>query len=52
MVEVQSNVSTLRVSSGGVPYKLNQQNLPNDPVTRSCFAAEPGNKWISCDYKG
>lgn len=51
MVEVQSNVSTLRVSSGGGPYKLNQQNLPNDSVTRSCFVAEPGNKWISCDYQ-
>jgi len=43
---------TCRVSSGGGPYKLNQQNLPHDPVTRACFTAEKGNKWISCDYSG
>ena len=42
---------TCRVSSGGGPYKLNQQNLPNDSVTRSCFVAEHGNKGISCDYQ-
>lgn len=42
---------TSRVSSGGGPYKLNQQNLPHDPTTRSCFTAEPGNMWISCDYQ-
>jgi len=43
---------TCRVSSGGGPYKLNQQNLPHDPITRACFTAEKGNKWISCDYSG
>lgn len=43
---------TLRVSSGGGVYKLNQQNLPHDPTTRACFTAEKGNKWASCDYSG
>lgn len=43
---------TARVSSGGGIYKLNLQNLPHDPITRSCFTAEKGNKWISCDYTG
>lgn len=43
---------TSRVSSGGGIYKLNLQNLPHDPITRSCFTAEKGNKWISCDYTG
>jgi DNA polymerase-1 len=42
---------TSRVSSGGGPYKLNQQNLPHDAITRACFTAEKGNKWISCDYQ-
>lgn len=27
-------------------------NLPKDAFTRSCFVAESGNKWLSCDYKG
>lgn len=43
---------TSRVSSGGGVYKLNLQNLPHDPITRACFTAEKGNKWISCDYTG
>lgn len=43
---------TSRVSSGGGPYKLNIQNLPNDATTRACFTAEKGNKWLSCDYTG
>ena len=43
-------MSTLRISSGGGPYKLNQQNLPNDAITRGCFTAEKGNVWLSCDY--
>lgn len=43
---------TSRVSSGGGIYKLNLQNLPHDPITRACFIAEKGNKWISCDYTG
>jgi DNA polymerase-1 len=41
----------LRVSSGGGQYKLNQQNLPHDKITRACFTSEKGNKWISCDYQ-
>lgn len=28
----------------------NLQNLPNNAYTRSCFIAEPGNKFISADY--
>ena len=28
----------------------NMQQLPNDEETRSCFIADKGNKWVSCDY--
>lgn len=28
----------------------NMQQLPHDKVTRSCFVAEPGNLFCSCDY--
>ena len=52
-VELHSiGTDTSRLSSGGGPYKLNQQNLPRDAITRACFTAEKGNKWISCDYSG
>lgn len=52
-VELHSiGTDTSRLSSGGGVYKLNQQNLPHDAVTRACFTAERGNKWISCDYSG
>lgn len=52
-VELHSiGTDTARLSSGGGVYKLNQQNLPHDAVTRACFTAEKGNKWISCDYSG
>lgn len=52
-VELHSiGTDTCRLSSGGGPYKLNQQNLPHDAITRACFTAEKGNKWISCDYSG
>jgi DNA polymerase I-like protein with 3'-5' exonuclease and polymerase domains len=52
-VELHSiGTDTSRLSSGGGPYKLNQQNLPHDAITRACFTAEKGNKWISCDYSG
>lgn len=52
-VELHSiGTDTGRVSSGGGVYKLNQQNLPHDPVTRACFTAEKGNKWLSADYSG
>lgn len=43
---------TARVSSGGGTYKINQQNLPHDKITRACFTAEKGNVWLSCDYSG
>lgn len=53
----QMGADTTRITSGGkdkgakVEY-LNLLNLPSDAVTRSCFAAEPGNRWISIDYSG
>ena len=28
----------------------NMQQLPHNSETRSCFVAEPGNLWVSCDY--
>lgn len=56
----QCGTDTNRLSSGGgtdsetVPgVKLpliNFQNLPANSETRSCFVAEEGNKFISCDY--
>ena len=52
-VELHSiGTDTSRVSSGGGYYKLNQQNLPHDAITRGCFTAEKGNVWLSCDYSG
>ena len=51
-------MDTGRLSSGGGEDKdigkpmVNLQNLPNDADTRACFVAEPGNLWISADYKG
>lgn len=46
---------TGRLSSGGKDGKveyINFQNLPRDPITRSCFIAEKSNSWISIDYNG
>ena len=44
-------MNTGRLSCGeksrGLP---NLQNLPNNSLTRSCFIAEPGNKFIAVDY--
>lgn len=57
MVKVKSNVSALRITSGGkdknnkVEY-VNLLNLPSDEETRACFVAEKGNRWISIDYSG
>jgi DNA polymerase I-like protein with 3'-5' exonuclease and polymerase domains len=52
-VELHSlGTNTARVSSGGGPYKLNQQNLPHDSITRGCFTAEEGNMFLSCDFSG
>lgn len=51
-------MDTGRLSCGGGKDKdtgkslVNLQNLPNDAETRSCFVSEPGNLWISADYKG
>jgi len=44
----QLGADTGRLSSS----EPNAQNLPRDPITRACFIAEPGNKWISADYQG
>lgn len=56
----QIGTDTHRYSSGGgndlevIPGKkvplVNLQNIPADSATRSCFVAEPGNKWISIDF--
>ena len=49
----QLGTATARLSSGGKSddsKKLNIQNLPRDAVTRACFVAEKGNKWLSLDY--
>lgn len=43
---------TSRTTSGGGVYKLNQQQLPHDKITRGCFTSEEGNLWFSCDFKG
>ena len=57
MVKVKSDVSALRITSGGkdkghnIEY-VNLLNLPADAETRACFIAEEGNKWISIDYSG
>lgn len=29
---------------------INMQQLPHDEITRSCFIAEEGNMFVSCDY--
>ena len=50
----QLGTATARLSSGGKSEdskKLNIQNLPREAVTRACFVAEKGNKWLSLDYK-
>lgn len=51
----QLGTSTGRLSSGGKDKEhdleyINFQNFPRDTETRACFIAEPGYKWISCDY--
>lgn len=45
---------TGRVSCGGSDEEesINLLNLPADEITRACFVAEEGNKWISVDYSG
>lgn len=53
----QLGADTTRITSGGkdkynkLEY-INFLNFPSDAETRSCMVAEPGNKWISIDYKG
>lgn len=48
-------LDTGRISSGGKNSQtgeefINFQNIPSDPVTRSCFCAEPGNVLVMADY--
>lgn len=44
-------MNTGRLSSGDMSAnKPNLQNLPSDELTRSCFIAEPGHKYIAVDY--
>ena len=38
-----------KLPSSKVTYP-NFQQLPHDEFTRSCFVANPGNLWVSCDY--
>lgn len=47
----QQLMNTGRLSCGNArENKPNLQNLPSDKLTRSCFVAEPGNKYIAVDY--
>ena len=53
----QMGADTTRITSGGKDKSskteyVNLLNLPSDEVTRACFVAEEGNKWISIDYSG
>jgi len=53
----QLGADTTRITSGGKDKSNNTEyvnllNLPANATTRDCFVAEPGNKWISLDYKG
>lgn len=47
----QQLMNTGRLSCGNMrENKPNLQNLPADELTRSCFIAEPGYKYIAVDY--
>ena len=47
----QQIMNTGRLSCGNMKEnKPNLQNLVADEITRSCFIAEPGNKYIAADY--
>lgn len=53
----QMGADTTRITSGGKDKANNTEyvnllNLPSDEVTRACFVAERGNRWISIDYSG
>ena len=53
----QLGTNTARISSGGKDKSAHKEyvnflNLPSNALTRSCFVAEKGNKWISIDYSG
>lgn len=45
-----SDLAKLKGISEKVCKYPNMQQLPHDALTRACFIAEKGNKFISCDY--
>lgn len=50
---IHANFNQLGTDTGRLSStEPNLQNLPHDALTRSCFIAESGNKWISADYSG
>lgn len=50
---IHANFNQLGTDTGRLSStEPNLQNLPHDALTRSCFIAENGNKWISADYSG
>lgn len=50
---IHANFNQLGTDTGRLSStEPNLQNLPHDALTRSCFVAEKGNKWISADYSG
>lgn len=50
---IHANFNQLGTDTGRLSStEPNLQNLPHDALTRSCFIAEKGNKWISADYSG
>ena len=50
---IHANFNQLGTDTGRLSStEPNLQNLPHDTLTRSCFIAEKGNKWISADYSG
>lgn len=48
----QNNTDLAKVKRLAKVTYPNMQQLPADVGTRSCFVAEEGNLWVSCDYSG
>ena len=50
---IHANFNQLGTDTGRLSStEPNMQNLPKDALTRSCFVADAGYKWISADYSG